>query len=248
VSESENTVALVTGASRGIGRACAEQLGMAGYTVVGTATTPSGAKRISSYLGENDIAGRGMVLDVNDADGVTALIKVVNEEFGAPLILVNNAGITRDNILLRMKEEEWEEIITTNLRSVFRLSKAVLRGMTKARQGRIISITSVVGVSGNAGQANYSAAKAGIIGFSKSLAQEIGSRGITVNSIAPGFIETDMTRSLSEEQVEALTAAIPAGRLGQPEDIARTVVFLASAGASYINGATLHVNGGLYMT
>ena len=248
MSDSENTVALVTGASRGIGRACAEQLAMAGCSVIGTATTSTGAKSISAFLSGNNTAGRGMKLDVNDADGVTALVEAVNEEFGAPLILVNNAGKTRDNILLRMKEEEWEEIMTTNLRSVFRMSKAVLRGMTKARQGRIINITSVVGVSGNAGQANYAAAKAGIIGFGKSLAQEIGSRGITVNSIAPGFIETDMTRSLSEEQVEKLIAAIPTGRLGQPEDIARAVVFLASAGASYINGATLHVNGGLYMT
>ncbi|HAY44959.1 MAG TPA: 3-oxoacyl-ACP reductase [Gammaproteobacteria bacterium] len=247
MSEQEPKVCLVTGASRGIGKAIAAGLGKAGFIVVGTATSDSGANAITKYLKEAGISGRGEVLNVNDAENVSSLFSGVTEAYGAPLVLVNNAGITRDNLLMRMKEDEWDDILNTNLKSVYRLSKAALRAMTKARFGRIVNITSVVGVSGNAGQANYAAAKAGIIGFSKSLAQEVGSRGITVNSVAPGFIQTDMTDSLSDDQKSALVSSIPAGRLGQPEDIASAVVYLAGEEASYVNGVTLHVNGGMYM-
>ncbi|MGR8951435.1 MAG: 3-oxoacyl-ACP reductase FabG [Gammaproteobacteria bacterium] len=237
-------VALVTGASRGIGKAIAERLARDGFFVVGTATTDNGAAAISAYLGEN---GKGLRLDVADAESIADVIKTVNDEFGAPAVLVNNAGITRDNLLMRMKDEEWDAIINTNLASVFRMSKAVLRGMMKARSGRIISISSVVGSTGNAGQANYAAAKAGIVGFSKSLAKEVGSRNITVNVIAPGFIDTDMTRELSDDVKTSLLSSIPLERLGAPEEIAHAVSFLASEGAAYITGETLHVNGGMYM-
>lgn len=241
-------VCLVTGATRGIGKAIAQQLGGQGATVIGTATSEAGAESISADLSAAGINGEGRVLNVTDADSVDSLIKDIAEKYGAVGVLVNNAGITRDNLMMRMKEEEWDDIMSTNLKSVYRLSKAVLRGMMKARTGRIINITSVVGVSGNAGQANYSAAKAGVIGFSKSLAQEIASRGITVNAIAPGFINTDMTKALTEDQVANMTANIPSARLGEPEDIAASVVFLASDEAAYLTGTTLHVNGGMYMT
>jgi len=244
----EGQVTLVTGASRGIGRAIAESLGKAGATVIGTATTDSGAQAISDYFAESKITGKGMTLNVTDTESIDKIIKTVTADFGAITILVNNAGITRDNLMLRMKEEEWNDILSTNLTSVYRLSKACLRGMMKARKGRIISISSVVGSTGNAGQANYAAAKAGVVGFSKSLAQEIGSRGITVNVVAPGFIDTDMTRELSDEQRSKLQEHIPLGRLGQPEDIANAVLFLASDMGSYISGETLHVNGGMYMS
>ena len=247
-SELQSKVCLVTGASRGIGKAIAIELGNKGYTVIGTATSQSGADKISAYLAEAGITGQGELLNVNNADQVASLFKSIAESYEAPLVLVNNAGIARDNLLMRMKEEEWDDILNTNLKSVYRLSKAALRAMTKARFGRIISITSVIGVSGNAGQSNYAAAKAGIIGFSKSLAQEVGSRGITVNAIAPGFIQTDMTDALSEDQKSALLINIPAGRLGEPEDVASAVAYLASDEASYINGVTLHVNGGMYMS
>lgn len=243
----EDQIALVTGASRGIGRAIAEQLGAAGATVVGTATSDSGAERISKHLEEAGVRGRGMTLDVADADSVAAVLKAVGEEFGAPTILVNNAAITRDNLLMRMKEAEWEEIINTNLTSVYRMSKAVLRGMMKSKQGRIINIGSVVGLTGNPGQANYCAAKAGILGFTKAMAREVGSRNITVNTVAPGFIETDMTGDLPAEQREAMLSQVPLGRLGQPEDIAQAVAFLASPHAAYITGETLNVNGGMHM-
>lgn len=241
-------VCLVTGATRGIGKAIAQQLGSQGATVIGTATSEAGADSISADLNAAGITGEGRVLNVTDAESVDALIKDISDKYGAVGVLVNNAGITRDNLMMRMKEEEWDDIMSTNLKSVYRLSKAVLRGMMKARTGRIINITSVVGVSGNAGQANYSAAKAGVIGFSKSLAQEIASRGITVNAIAPGFINTDMTKALTEDQVASMTANIPSARLGEPEDIAASVVFLASDEAAYLTGTTLHVNGGMYMT
>ena len=241
-------IALVTGASRGIGQSIALALGKQGATVVGTATSDKGAESISTYLAESGIAGQGMALDVTDADSVKQILAAMTETFGAPSILVNNAGITRDNLLMRMKEEEWDDIISTNLTSVYRMSKACLRAMTKARKGRIISISSVVGAAGNAGQTNYAAAKAGLIGFSKSLAREVGVRGITVNTVAPGFIDTDMTRALPDEQREALLSDIPLNRLGQPEEIAAAVAFLASPGAAYITGETLHVNGGMYMT
>ncbi|WP_455217741.1 3-oxoacyl-ACP reductase FabG [Kaarinaea lacus] len=240
-------IALVTGASRGIGQTIAMALGELGATVVGTATSEKGAAAISQYLAENNIKGQGMVLNVTDQESVDQVISGMTETFGAPTILVNNAGITRDNLLMRMKEEEWTDIIDTNLTSVFRLSKACLKAMSKARKGRIISISSVVGVSGNAGQTNYAAAKAGLIGFTKALAREAGSRGITVNAVAPGFIDTDMTRALSDAQKEALLGGIPLKRLGQPEEIAAAVAFLASPGAAYISGETLHVNGGMYM-
>lgn len=243
-----NKICLVTGATRGIGKAIAQQLGEQGAIVIGTATSEAGANSISENLKSAGIAGTGKVLNVTELESVEQLIKSITEEFGAVGVLVNNAGITRDNLMMRMKEEEWDDIMSTNLKSVYRLSKAVLRGMMKARNGRIINITSVVGVSGNAGQANYSAAKAGVIGFSKSLAQEIGSRGITVNAIAPGFINTDMTKALTEDQVSNITANIPAARLGEPEDIAASVVFLASDESSYVTGITMHVNGGMYMT
>jgi len=244
----DGQVTLVTGASRGIGRAIAESLGKAGATVIGTATTDAGAQSISNYFTESGIAGKGMTLNVTETDSIDALIKSVTGEYGAITILVNNAGITRDNLMLRMKEEEWNDIISTNLTSVYRLSKACLRGMIKARQGRIISISSVVGATGNAGQANYAAAKAGVVGFSKSLAQEIGARGITVNVVAPGFIDTDMTRELSEELRSKLLENIPLRKLGQSEDIANAVLFLASDMGAYISGETLHVNGGMYMS
>ncbi|HSC47392.1 MAG TPA: 3-oxoacyl-ACP reductase FabG [Gammaproteobacteria bacterium] len=242
-----NDIALVTGASRGIGRAIAVALGKAGATVIGTATKPEGAEQISAYLKGEGIKGRGVVLNVNDPVQVDEAVKAVAAEFGDPSILVNNAGITRDTLLLRMKEDDWNAVIDTDLTSVFRLSKACLRGMMKARRGRIINIASVVGSSGNPGQANYCAAKAGIMGFTRSLAQEVGSRGITVNTVAPGFIDTDMTRALTEEQRTGLKKNIPLDRLGAPEDIAQTVLFLASPGAGYITGETVHVNGGLYM-
>jgi 3-oxoacyl-[acyl-carrier protein] reductase len=238
-------VALVTGASRGIGAAIAERLSSDGARVIGTATTPEGAARISNELAAR--AGRGAVLDVTRQDSIDALIADIETKEGPVAILCNNAGITRDTLLLRMKQEDWDAVIQTDLASVFRLSKAVLRGMMKARKGRIISITSVVGLTGNAGQANYAAAKAGIIGFTKSLAREVGSRGITANTIAPGFIDTDMTRALNEAQHAALNAQIPLSRLGKPEDIAGAVAFLCSADGSYITGETLHVNGGMYM-
>lgn len=243
----DGQVALVTGASRGIGQAVALELGRRGATVVGTATTESGAENISKYLKEAGGKGAGFALNVKDAGQVEQVVKAIGEQFGAVSILVNNAGITRDNLLMRMKEEEWDEIMETNLKSVFRLSQAVLRGMMKARQGRIISIASVVGAMGNAGQTNYAAAKAGIIGFTKSLAREVGSRNITVNCVAPGFIDTDMTRALGEAQRESLLGNIPLGRLGSVDDIAAAVAFLASPQAGYISGTTLHVNGGMYM-
>ncbi|MHB1075795.1 3-oxoacyl-ACP reductase FabG [Thiobacillus sp.] len=243
----EGQVALITGASRGIGQAIALALGNAGATVIGTATSDKGAQTISDYLAAANIKGSGMKLNVTDAAEVDAVIVAVEKDFGAIGILVNNAGITRDNLLMRMKDEEWDDILATNLTSVFRLSRAVLRAMMKARSGRIISIASVVGAMGNAGQTNYSAAKAGIMGFTKSLAREVGSRNITVNCVAPGFIDTDMTRALPDAQREALLAHIPLGRLGAAEDIAQAVAFLASPAAGYISGTTLHVNGGMYM-
>ncbi len=243
----QGEIALVTGASRGIGQAIALELGRQGATVIGTATSEKGAEAIAATLKENGVSGTGMALNVTDPESVAAVIAAITEQFGAVSILVNNAGITRDNLLMRMKDDEWNDIIDTNLTSVFRVSKAVLRGMTKARKGRIISISSVVGASGNAGQTNYAAAKAGLIGFTKSLAREVGARGITVNAVAPGFIDTDMTRALADVQKEALLKGIPLGRLGQPEEIAAAVAFLASPKAGYISGDTLHVNGGMYM-
>jgi len=238
-------IALVTGASRGIGAAIAERLARDGARVIGTATTAEGAARISANL--SALGGRGVVLDVVKPDSIEAAIDDIEAKEGAVGILCNNAGITRDTLLLRMKEEDWDAVLDTNLASVFRLSKAVLRGMMKARKGRIVSITSVVGLTGNPGQTNYAAAKAGILGFTKSLAREVGSRGITVNAIAPGFIDTDMTRALAEAQRAALNAQIPLGRLGQPADIAAAVAFLCSPDGAYITGETLHVNGGMYM-
>ena len=243
----ENEIVLVTGASRGIGQAVALELGAQGATVIGTATSAGGAEKISAAFAERGVKGQGMVLDVTQPASVEELLGAVEKAFGAVTVLVNNAGITRDTLLMRMKDEDWDAIIDTNLSSVFRLSKAVLRGMMKARRGRIVSIASVVGVSGNAGQTNYAAAKAGIIGFSKSLAREVGSRGITVNVVAPGFIDTDMTRALPDEQRKALIGQIPLNRLGHAEDIANAVAFLASPAAGYITGETLHVNGGMYM-
>lgn len=243
----ENKIALVTGATRGIGQAIALQLGQHGATVVGTATTQNGAESIDRYLKEAGIKGMGIALNVNDAAQVNDVIKKIKETLGEIAILVNNAGITRDNLLVRMKDDEWDEILETNLKSIFRLSRAVLRAMMKARSGRIINISSVVGTIGNVGQTNYAAAKAGIFGFSKSLAREVGSRNITVNCIAPGFIDTDMTRALTEEQQQNLIQHVPLGRLGRPEEIAAAVVFFASPAAGYITGTTLHVNGGMYM-
>jgi 3-oxoacyl-[acyl-carrier protein] reductase len=242
-----NEIALITGASRGIGQAIALELGRRGATVIGTATTEGGAKAIGEALAAASIKGAGKVLNVTEADSVEGLIKAIEAEFGTVSILVNNAGITRDTLLMRMKDEDWNAVIDTNLSSVFRLSKACLRGMMKARKGRIIGIASVVGATGNPGQANYAAAKAGMIGFAKSLAREVGSRGITVNTVAPGFIDTDMTRALGEEQRTALLANIPLGRLGAAQDIAHAVAFLASDAAAYITGETLHVNGGMHM-
>ena len=243
----QDKVVLVTGASRGIGRAIAEKLGQDGAVVVGTATSESGAENISAYLAEAGIKGKGMCLNVTDADSIKDVIKAITDEFGAVNILVNNAGITRDNLLMMMKDDQWDDIINTNLTSIFRLSKAVVRGMMKARTGRIINIGSVVGLTGNPGQTNYSAAKAGILGFTKSLAREIGSRNVTVNTVAPGFIDTDMTRELPEEQREALIKQIPLNKLGEAKDIANAVSFLASDEASYITGETINVNGGMYM-
>ncbi|MCL4798346.1 MAG: 3-oxoacyl-ACP reductase FabG [Burkholderiales bacterium] len=243
----DGQVALVTGASRGIGAAIARALGAAGAVVVGTATSEAGARTLGEALAQAGARGRGAVLDVTDAAGIERLLGEIEAEYGAVSILVNNAGITQDNLLLRMKDAEWDAVIDTDLKSVFRLSRAVLRGMMKARAGRIISITSVVGASGNPGQANYAAAKAGVAGMTRALAREIGSRGITVNCVAPGFIDTDMTRALPEAARNALLAQIPLGRLGRPDDVAAAVVYLASPGAAYVTGATLHVNGGLYM-
>ena len=240
---SEKKIALVTGASRGIGRAIAEQLVADGFFVVGTATSEKGAAAIGEALGAN---GAGKVLNVTDKESVANTVKSINDEFGAPLVLVNNAGITRDNIMLRMKDDEWEDVINTNLNSLYRVSKACLKGMTKARWGRIINISSVVGTMGNAGQANYAAAKGGVEGFTRALARELGSRNITVNSVAPGFIQTDMTEALPEAQKDALLAGIPLARLGQPGEIASAVGWLASDGGGYVTGTTLHVNGGMF--
>ncbi|MCK4840342.1 MAG: 3-oxoacyl-ACP reductase FabG [Methylococcales bacterium] len=241
----DKKVALVTGASRGIGRAIAEQLITDGFFVVGTATSDGGADSISAYLAEN---GKGLKLNVADSESIAEVIKKIADDYAVPAVLVNNAGITRDNLLMRMKDEEWDDIINTNLTSVFRMSKAVLRGMMKARSGRIINISSVVGATGNAGQTNYAASKAGMIGFAKSLAKEIGSRGITVNTVAPGFIDTDMTKELADEHKNVLLESIALGRLGDPKEIACAVSFLASEGAAYITGETIHVNGGMFMS
>ena len=237
---------LVTGASRGIGQAIALTLGNAGATVIGTATSEKGTEAIIKQFAEHKITGQGMILNVTDDNNIAELMKNINEQYGAVDILINNAGITRDNILMRMKQEEWDEIIDTNLASVFKMSKAVLRGMMKKKAGRIISITSVVGAMGNSGQTNYAAAKAGIMGFTKSLAREVGSRGITVNTVAPGFIQTDMTDALPDEQKKALASQIPMTRLGTVDEIAQTVLFLAGEGGSYITAQTIHVNGGMY--
>lgn len=240
-------VALVTGASRGIGKAIAENLAADGFTVVGTATSEAGAQKITDYLHETGNSGCGMMLNVADIDSVTSVIKAIAEQFGAPLVLVNNAGITRDNILMRMKTDEWDDVIETNLSALYRVSKACLRGMTKARWGRIVNITSVVGSMGNAGQSNYAATKAGAEGFSRALARELGSRSVTVNCVAPGFIDTDMTRELSEAQRELMLGQIPLGRLGAPAEIAALVAFLCSDAAGYITGETVHINGGMHM-
>ena len=241
-------LALVTGASRGIGQAIALELGKAGAIVVGTATTADGAAKIGAYLADAGIKGRGAALEVRDPAQVDALISEIEKEFGvAVTILVNNAGITRDNLAMRMKDDEWDAVIDTNLKAVFRLSKAVMRGMMKARHGRIINVTSVVGHAGNPGQANYCASKAGVSGMTRSLARELGSRNTTVNCVAPGFIDTDMTKALDDKQKEGLVGSIPLGRLGTPADIAAAVVFLASPGAAYVTGSTIHVNGGMYM-
>ncbi len=242
-----NQIALVTGASRGIGAAIAQTLGKQGATVIGTATSQGGAENIEAALKAAGIKGMGLALDVNDAAQVESVLKTISEKFGDVSILVNNAGITRDTLLMRMKDEDWDAVISTNLKSVYRMSQAVLRPMMKARTGRIISISSVVGHMGNAGQTNYAAAKAGMTGFTKSLAAEVGSRGITVNCVAPGFIETDMTAELPEEIKQQMLARIPAGRLGNVDEIAATVAFLASPPAAYITGETIHVNGGMYM-
>lgn len=243
----ENRIALVTGASRGIGQAIATKLGQSGAVVIGTATTENGASSINQYLEKAGIKGMGIALNVNDAEQISNMMQTIREKFGEVEILINNAGITRDNLLVRMKDEEWDDILETDLKSVFRLSRAVLRAMMKARYGRIINISSVVGAMGNLGQANYAAAKAGMFGFSKSLAREVGSRNITVNCIAPGFIDTDMTRALADEFQQNLIQHVPLGRLGRPEEVASAVAFLASSVAGYITGTTLHVNGGMYM-
>jgi 3-oxoacyl-[acyl-carrier protein] reductase len=243
----QNEVALITGASRGIGRAIALELGRQGARIIGTATSAEGAEKISAMLKEHGVNGVGRALDVNGAGAVEALIDDIEKSFGAPTILVNNAGITRDGLLMRMSEADWDAIMDTNLKSVYRLTKACIRGMMKARKGRVISITSVVAAIGNAGQSNYAAAKAGIIGFTRSLAREVGSRHITVNAVAPGFIETDMTRALPEPVRQALMQQIALGRFGSPEEIASAVAFLASPQAAYITGTTVHVNGGMYM-
>lgn len=240
----DKKIALVTGASRGIGRAIAERLSHDGFFVIGSATSDKGADAISTYLGQN---GKGVKLNVANPDSIASVLKTIHTEFGAPWVLVNNAGITRDNLLMRMKEDEWDDIINTNLTSVFRMSKAVLRGMMKVKSGRIINISSVVGATGNPGQSNYAAAKAGMVGFTKSMAKEVGSRNITINTVAPGFIDTDMTRELPTENKQTLLNAIPLGRLGDANEIAHAVSFLASDGAAYITGESLHVNGGLFM-
>lgn len=243
----ENRVCLVTGASRGIGHAVALALGRRGGRVIGTATGDNGARTIDAALAAAEIEGRGLVLDVTDSDAVARVVKDIEQDFGPVTVLVNNAGITRDTLLLRMREADWDAIIDTDLKSVYRVTKACLRGMTKARSGRIINITSVVGVMGNAGQTNYAAAKAGMIGFTRALAAEVAARHITANAVAPGFIDTDMTQTLAAEQRQSLLASIPLGRLGSPEDVAHAVAFLASAEAAYITGTTIHVNGGMYM-
>ncbi len=244
----EGQVVLVTGASRGIGSAILERFARAGATVIGTATSESGAAGIAERIRDEGWQGDGMVMNVTEADSVTAGIKKISQEFGAPSVLVNNAGVTRDGLAMRMKPEDWDEVINTNLSSVYRTSQAVLKGMMKARSGRIINLSSVVARMGNAGQMNYAASKAGIEGMTRSLAREVASRGITVNAIAPGFIETDMTRALDDSQRDAMLSAIPAGRLGEAREVAELAVFLASEGAAYINGETIHVNGGMYMT
>lgn len=243
----ENQIALVTGASRGIGAAIASTLGAQGATVIGTATSASGAEKITAALKDAGVKGAGMALNVNDSNQIDALLKDISTQFGDVSILVNNAGITKDTLMMRMSDEDWDAVISTNLSSVYRMSKAVLRPMMKARSGRIISISSVVGHMGNAGQTNYAAAKAGMTGFTKSLANEVGSRGLTVNCVAPGFIETDMTDELPEDIKKQMLARVPSGRLGSVEEIAATVAFLASSGAAYISGETIHVNGGMYM-
>ena len=242
-----NQISIVTGGSRGIGRAIVTTLAQQGAIVVGTATTQAGADKITAYMEQNGLTGIGKQLDVTDNESVSALIAAVNEEFGVPSILVNNAGITKDNLLLRMKEDEWDDVIDTNLKSVFRMTKACLRGMTKARAGRIINISSVVGTTGNPGQTNYASAKAGLVGFSKSIANEVASRNITVNVVAPGFIQTDMTDALTDQQKQIMRDRIPLGRLGEASDIASAVLFLASPMADYITGTTIHVNGGMAM-
>ena len=247
MSAQEAKVALVTGASRGIGQAIAHTLAANGYTVVGTATTESGAEKITAAFAEKGLAGHGFCLNVTNAESIAGALSFIKDAYGLPAVLVNNAGITRDNLMMRMKDDEWDQVIETNLSSVFRLSKACIRGMVKSRWGRIINIGSVVGQMGNPGQSNYVAAKAGVEGFSRALAKEIAGRGVTVNTVAPGFIDTDMTKALPEAQRESLLTAIPAGRLGSPADIAAAVLFLASDAASYITGDTLHVNGGMYM-
>jgi 3-oxoacyl-[acyl-carrier protein] reductase len=246
-TDKQQKVALVTGASRGIGRAIAEMLGRQGLIVIGTATSQAGADAIDARLKEAGINGAGMMLNVTDSAAIEDVIKTITEKFGTPTVLVNNAGITRDNLLMRMKDEEWDEVIDTNLNAIYRVTKACLRGMTKARWGRVVNISSVVGSMGNAGQSNYAATKAGMDGFTRALAREIGSRAITVNSVAPGFIDTDMTRELPQEQRDMLAKQIPLGRLGGAEEIAAAVAFLVSDGAAYITGETLHVNGGMYM-
>ena len=240
-------VALVTGASRGIGRAIAEALAGAGFAVIGTATSSAGAEQITARFVEKNFVGQGMLLNVNDAASISLLLKEVEENFGSPTVLVNNAGITKDNILLRMKEDEWSDVVNTNLNAVFRLSKACVRAMTKARWGRIVNISSVVGSMGNSGQSNYSATKAGVEGFSRALAKELGSRNITVNTVAPGFIDTDMTKNLPVASKDAMLSQIPLARLGEPSEIADVVSFLVSDSAGYITGETIHVNGGMYM-
>lgn len=242
----DKKIALVTGASRGIGKAIALALGKAGFVVLGTATSEAGADAIGACLREENIEGRGFVMNVSEMASVEAALAAMQEQFGVPQVLVNNAGITRDNIMLRMKEEEWDDVINTNLNSMYRLTKAVLKGMTKARWGRIINISSVVGLMGNAGQANYAAAKGGVEGFTRALAREVGSRNITVNSVAPGFIQTDMTDQLPENQRESLLSQIPLGRLGQPDEVASAVVWLASETAGYVTGTTINVNGGMF--
>ena len=246
MSHLEGKIVLVTGASRGIGQAIALTLGHAGATVIGTATSDKGAEAISNTFKENGIAGQGLTLNVTNNDQIAEVMSTIVENHGSVDILVNNAGITRDNLLMRMKEDEWDDIMNTNLSSVYKMSKAVLRGMMKKKAGRIISIASVVGAMGNAGQTNYAAAKAGIMGFTKSLAREVGTRGITVNAVAPGFIQTDMTDALPEEQKVSLASQIPLGRLGTPDEVAQTVLFLAGEGGAYITAQTIHVNGGMY--